>query len=417
MTWIFALLLWISPPDTLRLADLQREAIRSDARFSQLALQEQLSALRRANIRNVWRPQLSGAGSATYQSEVPQLPFSLPGGRLPEFSKDHYSAILNAEQTLYDGGATAAGLAAERAQMEVEEQAILVELDRLREAVNAAYMGVLLADAGTASLEILGENLDVRLRTLRARLQAGVALPSEVDALRVERLRVQQQEVELAARRASALERLALLTGRPLTADAVLVAPASVVPVPDKPDGRLEYGLFERRRESLALRSSMLRSRLLPQASAFVQGGFGRPGYDFFNDDLHGFWQGGLRLRWAPLDWGQTGRERQILAMQERLVDTQEAAFTDELARARAAALSDMDRLSSVIRLDDEIVALREAIARETAIRLERGTATASVYVEAENEAHRARLARDEHRIQLLQARVGLATLLGQELE
>ena len=78
--------------------------------------------------------------------------------------------------------------------------------------------------------------------------------------------------------------------------------------------------------------------------------------------------------------------------------------------------IASIDRLAAAIVLDDDIVALRERVERETRLRLDEGVVTAAEYAERETELLGARLARASHRVALAQARARFLTTLGLEV-
>ena len=60
------------------------------------------------NAGTAYLPQVSFQVKASYQSEAIELPFSIPGITMPSFDKDQYSAVVQIDQTIWDGGATSA---------------------------------------------------------------------------------------------------------------------------------------------------------------------------------------------------------------------------------------------------------------------------------------------------------------------
>ena len=73
----------------------------------------------------------------------------------------------------------------------------------------------------------------------------------------------------------------------------------------------------------------------------------------------------------------------------------------------------DIERLEANLEGDAEIIELRARVAAESRSRLDHGAITATDYLVDRNEEQRARLGREAHLIQLAQARVRLATILG----
>jgi outer membrane protein TolC len=144
--------------------------------------------------------------------------------------------------------------------------------------------------------------------------------------------------------------------------------------------------------------------------------GLGRPGLNPLGDEFGGYWLAGLQLDWSPWDWGRAGRERQALAIQQEIVATEEAAFTQAIRRGAVRDLATVDRLERALEADDAIIALRDGVLRETRLRFGEGVVTSAEFVDRETEALAARLARATHRVELAQARARFLTLVGVEV-
>jgi len=109
-------------------------------------------------------------------------------------------------------------------------------------------------------------------------------------------------------------------------------------------------------------------------------------------------------------------RDRQVSQIQEQIVATNEAAFTRELHRNVQQSIATTARLDSTLALDDRIIALREAVDRETRAKLREGVVTASEYVDRSTDLLTARLTQIQHRLELAQARATYLSTLGVEI-
>jgi outer membrane protein TolC len=429
---VFALALLAAPSaarDTLHLPELQRAALAQDPRARQLALQREASELRLRNLAAERLPAVAGRAQATHQSEVPAIPIALPGGQTPPIPpKDQYEARVEAEQLLYDGGVLNRRRGAERAQLTVEEARIAADLYPLREEVNETFFTAFLLQEQLAEASTLIEDLAARLAMLRTQVRNGAALPGDTAVVRAEQLKAMEDRAEIASGRRAALARLALLTSLDVSERDVLALPrlgdvvararaeaepAGGAPVPG---ARPEYAVFAGRRERLAREAEVISARTRPQLSAFAQVAVGRPGFAQFERDLHDYWLAGVRMRWAPFNWGTTGRERELLEVQRRLVDTEEAAFTERLQRQVQDQLAEMDRLETALATDASIIALREQVERQARAQLDERAITASAYVDVRSKLEETRIARQRHAVELARARAHYLTTLGIEL-
>jgi outer membrane protein TolC len=128
------------------------------------------------------------------------------------------------------------------------------------------------------------------------------------------------------------------------------------------------------------------------------------------------YWLGGVQFQWTPWSWGAPSRDRQISALQRRIVETEERAFTDQLKRGIEQDLASIDRLEASLADDDQIIALRESILTETRSRYRESVITSAEYVDRQTDVLSARLSRAIHRVELAQARAHLLTTLGMEV-
>jgi outer membrane protein TolC len=410
----------LAAQDTVRLGSLHIAATEHDPRVRQLALHAAAAEARLRSLGTERLPQLRVTADATRQSEVPSLPLSLPGGMTPPVPpRDHYQVRGEVEQRVYDGGALARRREIERARLAEAQAEVGAALFGVREEVNQAFFGALVLQAQLAELATLEADLEARLAQARVRVREGAALRGQAYTVEAELLRARQQRAELEANRRASLALLAALTGRRIGAADVLVAPslaAEVARASEDAAGRPERAVFGARRERLRREAALAGSRGRPQVQAFGQVGVGRPGLDQFRRDVHEFWILGVRMRWAPWDWGVVRREQQVIGLQQQVVDTEEEAFARRVRRSTLDEVETMQRLESTLESDDALVSLRERIAREALTRFGEGVITAAEYVDVRNDVQEARVVRERHRVELAHARARYLTTLGVDL-
>jgi outer membrane protein TolC len=408
--------------DSLRLGALQSDALRRDPRARQLDLLAEQSTLRLRTLDAERLPTVELSAQAQYQSDVVAIPFQLPGGAAPPLPPhDSYDARLGARQPIYDP-TRAARRDLERARLAESQARVHSSLFAVRQRVNEAYFTALRMQAQRAELETGITDLEAQLRVATARVRGGTALPSEAAALEVELLRRRQSMAELDANRTAALVVLADLTGRAIADGSALAIPdlASNVARARAALGELherpEYQQFARSRELLDRQRESVAAQALPRVSAFGRAGYGRPGLNPLGREFDEYWLAGVQVEWTPWSWGSTERERQELAIQQQIVATEEAAFSESVRRGYATDLATIDRLAATLAADEQIIALREGIVRETRLRFGEGVVTSAEYVDRETDLLEAQLARAGHRVELAQAQARFLTLIGLEV-
>jgi len=406
--------------DTLGLAVLHDDALRRDARTVQLELLERQTALRLGNLDAERLPALSVLAQGQYQSAVASIPFTVPGVTPPTPPNDTYDAHLAARQKLYDA-MPGALRDVERAQLAASQARVRVARYQVRRSVDEAYFTALQLQAQAAEVAAAITTLEAQLRVATERVAEGAALPSESALLEAALLRRRQALDELETGESAAKQVLGGLTGRALDRGALALPDLSdaVAAARGALDGlraRPEYEQYASSRAVLDRQERSVSARRLPRISAYGRAGYGQPGLNPLGSGFDTYWLAGVQVEWLPWTWGSTRREREVLALQQQIVASEEAAFTDALMRAAATELAGIDRLERTLESDDAIIALREQILRETQLRFDERVITASEYVDRETDVLDARLARVAHRVELARAHARFLTLTGVEI-
>ena len=408
------------PADSLRLEQLQAQALAHDPRADQRALLAQATALRLEAIRREWRPQLSVGGVASHQSDVTFLALQLPGTVVPVPPKDRWQAVADVQQLLYDGGGARRRTALEQARLAEGEAGVAAALQPLRDEVTRAFFDAALLATREAELAALAGDLAQLLADVRARVREGVALPRDSAQVRAAWRRATGAVAEARSARAAALAVLTRLTGRAVGTELPVALPDASLPLAalrgtplEAARGRPEFARLARARDRLGEEQALASLENRPRVTAFAQGGMGRPGLNQFRVTPDEFWQAGVRLEWRPFTWGSAGRTREQLAVQQRLLDTEERALAAALARAVEGAVAEVDRLRGQLEEDAEVIALREEVLRAAEVQHREGMITAAEVVELRTDLLEARLARDRHRIDLARAEARILDTLG----
>jgi outer membrane protein TolC len=422
-----AIVVSAQPPEarrqTLQLAPLLQQALDADPRAHELQLQESQTALRLRVLDAERLPSVTVLGQVQYQSDVPTAPFTLPDGR-PLFAppKDIYDASFRVDQRLFDPTHDPR-LGVERAQLAESQARVRVTLFGVRQQVNDAFFAAAVLQAQLRELGSTLGDLETRLQETTARVREGAALPGDAAAVEATLLQRRQDEALLRANRRAALAKLASLTGREITEDDELALPkleASVAEARRSLDSlraRPEYEQFQRTRDRLARQQQTAGAMERPQIGAFARAGYGKPGLNFISDRFESYGLAGIQIQWKAWTWGAADHDREILAIQQQIVDADQAAFTKSIREAILSDLATIDRLEQTLALDDRIIGLREQVDRSTKVRFDERVVTASEYLDRNTELLQARYARTGHEAELAQASARFLTTLGLEVK
>jgi len=147
MTLLIALLLVSAQADSLTLGKAYTAAAAHYPRAREAEIAARVRDLNLETLRSRRLPAVSLGGQAVWYSDIAEIPLSVPGMELPSVSHDQYRLGLSLDQLVYDGGQVGAMLEVERSTSDVAAMEVAVDTYGLRERVESAWFGVLLADA------------------------------------------------------------------------------------------------------------------------------------------------------------------------------------------------------------------------------------------------------------------------------
>ena len=361
-------------------------------------------------------PQLALNGQATWQSQVTKLPIELPNLSVPTLSKDQYRITLDASYALYDGNLTQLQTEVQRASTATTQQQVEIELNRLKDQVNALFLNALLTDENRILAQALLADLGNRLEKVKTNVRFGTVAQMDAEALQAELLTARQRLAQLDAARRGLRESLALLTDLPISDSTKLIVETpldqyqagSVIDI-----ARPELQLYRAQRSLYDAQFQLSENRTKPRLSLFAQGGAGRPGLNMLSNDFKGFFIGGLRLNWNLSAAYTLNNDRQMITLNRQIVDIQQATFEKNLSVQLRQQQTEIDKLAAQLATDAEIVALRTRVRQAAAVQLDNGTIAARDYTTELNAENQAQLNQKLHELQLVLAKIQYRTLTG----
>ena len=376
-----------------------------------------------ANANRAYLPQLSILGQATYQSEVTDLSKTIVGALplppnvfLPTIDKEQYKVVGEVSQLLYGGGTIHSQKAVAKAQSAVQAQAVETQLYTLKERVSNLYFGVLLIDAQLSQNRLNIETLESQLKKAEVALKNGTTLPSNVDELKAEILRVRMQTTEYEATQATYLQMLSTFIGKELTNASQLAQPA-----PQSQSQTLSTDIFRPELKGFQLQESLLKaqekqlnSEYIPKLSAFFQGGYGRPTLNMLSNQADFYYITGLRLQWNLSPLYNLSSKRHILRLNRESIATDRQAFLLNTKLELTQQSEQLKKLQKLIEQDEASVTLRHSVAKSAEVQLDNGVITTHEYLQKVNAWHLAQQTLILHQIQLLQAQENQKLITGQ---
>jgi outer membrane protein TolC len=366
------------------------------------------------NAARTYLPQLSVTGQATYQSRTIDFHDVLPAAppnSVPTLSKDQYKIQAEISQQIYDGGSTANQKELIRAKEAVEQQALEVNLNTLKDRVNQIYFSILLMNEQLKQNEIRKTDLQGALDKATAALENGSGFRSNVDELKAELINVDMSGIEFKSNRSAYLQMLSLLTGRRID-EATLLAQPEPPPLVAEIN-RPELKLFDLRKETFGIQEKQLKSGYLPKLNAFIQGAYGRPTLNFIDNAFGTWWMGGLRLNWSLGSLYTLKNSRNLLHIDSQNQDIEKETFLYNTRLTLGQENADIKKYSELIQKDDAVISLRASVSQSAKAQLDNGVITVHEYINKLNEENLARQSRILHHIQLLQAQYNFKSTSG----
>ena len=378
--------------------------------------QDLIAKTRDYNLQNAakaWLPQIQIVGQATYQNDVIQFPFQVPNFSVEPLSKDQYKIYADIQQTIYHGGTIPTQKKIATISSEIESQKTEVETDQLEMQINQIYFGILQTAEQIKQTELTKSDLLNGLKKAEAQLENGVIYRSNVDVLKAQLVNLDQKMVELQATKKTFEQMLSLFLQKNIDENTVLVKPEKIL-IPDQ-NNRAELKLFDLRKAALEYQKANINSKNLPKIGAFFQGGYGKPGFNMLKNEFDVFYIGGLRLN-IPISGFYTKKnDLALVETQQQEIEIQKENFLFNQQFQTLQNNVELEKIQQLLSKDDELITLRESIAKAALAQLENGVITTNDYLREVNELDRAKNQKILHEMQFLLTQYNLKAQLNQK--
>lgn len=359
-----------------------------------------------------WMPQLSVSGKATWQSDVVEMPFEIPGF---EFSVPHdqYSVAASLSQTVWDGGAAKSQKEAVKTGAEVRRKQVEVSLYSVKSRVRNIFLGIILLDEQIKQNELLAESLRRKGESVKALADNGMAYKSDLDIIKVNLLGCDQRIEGLKVDRASYVRMLGLLTGKDMSGF-TFNAPSDEGVTDGASVFRPELDLYSAQLRQNDARLKQLNALLTPRFDITLQGGFGRPGYNMFSGTFDPMFIAGVRMQWNIGALYTRKNDLRKIDNTKRDIESQKEVFLFNTSLEAVREESEVDKARTLLAKDDEIIELRASIREAGEKQYRNGVIKMNDLMDMIDDEHDARLTRSVHHIQLLMAIYEMKDTLGQ---
>lgn len=388
----------------LTIEECHRKAQENYPLVKRYNLIEQSKEYNLSNANKGYLPQLSLSAKASYQSDVTEIPIKLPNVNIEGMRKDQYQAVLELNQTIWDGGNIHAQKNITKANSDIERQQLDVDMYAINDRVNQLFFGILSLDAQLRQNELLRDELKRNYQQVSAYVENGIANQADLDAVKVEQLNTTQRRNELEATQKAYNEMLSTLIGMQIGRGEKLIKPDQVNPLVESEINRPELLLFTAQNEYAMAQKQMLQAKNLPKLGLYVQGAYGNPGLNMLKNEFEPYYIAGVRLSWNFGNLYTKKNESRQIELSQTNINVQKEAFLFNTNLQVTQENNEIDKLAKLMKDDDEIISLRTNIKKAAEAKVANGTLTVTEMLREITAEDLARQNKALHEIQLLMA-------------
>lgn len=398
--------------EQVTLAQLQSLAKDNYPLLKQKQMYSDIGINRVKQLNSNFLPQVLVTGQATYQSEVTEFNFPIPGVAGFKQKPDQYAFGVELKENILDYGAVKTQKNIERQSSDLQAQQVDADMIKVKQQVNQLYGNIYLQQENKKIQMLRITELDAKRQKMQSAVNNGAALQSNFLVLDAEYLQTQQKIEEINSNLVVWYKTLSLYTNKNLDTTTVFadvdksVALQSVVMRP-------EYRIFELQSSTLKLREKMINKNNLPKLFVFGRGYYGRPGFNFLNNDFRPYGLVGAGLNWNISAYYTSGRDKKNLVINSDIVSNQKRIFDINLQSALIQQQEEISRLQKMLLSDARIVEAKTAVRKASSSQLDNGVITSSDFIIDLNSENQAQFNLKLHEIQLLMAKENYNTTLG----
>ena len=391
-----------------------------------------------SNAAKAYLPQLSFNAQATYQSDVASFPdemlsaYKQMGVDMKGLNKDQYRVALEVNQAIWDGGLTQAQKNISSAEGRVSAQSVEAEMYAIRERVNQLYFGILILNEQLRQNQLLQDLLQSNYNTVEAYFKNGVAMRSDLDAVKAEQLTVAQQRIQIESAVNAYCRVLSAMTGKAIDPSATFNKPfaesgkqegfsnsgtgshsgafagseVSAWSITNALNYRPELLLFEAQSEQFEAQKQAVKASTMPRLGVFAQGFYGNPGLNLFKDMTENKWTwnyiAGLRLQWNFGSFYTKKGSLKRLSIAQQQIDNRRETFLFNNSLQQMQQQEAINKMRRMMVDDSEIIDLRTSVRRSSEAKYANGTITINDLLRDITTESQAQLSKSLHELEWL---------------
>lgn len=390
-----------APTDTVRLSQCLTWAEEHLPVLQQRGINDELLQNKLSQLSKSYLPSWSVNGQATYQSDVPELPFEIPGTPGIDIPNEQYKIWLEASQLIYDGGITQAQKQVEEASRQVQNQALDVTLFQFKKQVVQIYFSALTIERQRSIATETINLLEKKEQALQAALEHGTIQENDLLKIQSEIIVQNKNLKDLSSIDDQARTLLGILTGKDVD-EVHFMLDQQWEENLDIPSKHPELALIDQRETLQAQRADIAQAGLRPKINLFGQAGYGHPNpYNFFKSNGDTYYMAGIRATWKITDWGKTSLEKQNIKLEQLKEERNKDQKIEEIETRIATLNNEQTQLENAIEQNEKLLTIREQIRKNASVQLDQGIITSTDYLDDVIAEHNTRTTLETDKIQL----------------
>ena len=383
-------------------------AIKNYPLVKQYDLIEKTKEYTLSNAGKAWLPQLSVTAIEGYI--FGQLPKFGQGGSTNNLQ---FIGLGQVNQTLWDGGATKTQKKILQAQSETEKANLDVALNELKSRVNQLYFGILLIDEQLKQLEVQNAILNNNVNRIKQLSDNGLAYKTDLDEIRVEQLKLDQQRTEFNYARNGYILMLSFLTGTKFSEQTLLQKPLLNSALIDLQINRPELFLYKSQRGLITAMSEMQKVNLMPKVGLLGAAVLITPGIQLGNSKTSTIGVAGLSASWNISALYKNANEKKLTQLSLDNINVQEQTFLFNTRLQLTQASANIEKQKAILSEDEEIVNLRKTIREGYQEKYNTGTSPLFDFLNASQKENDSRALKALHEMQLIMTLYDYKTISG----
>ncbi len=377
--------------DTISLTWCLDKTARNHPRSDNSEIFENISANKIRNIRSGNLPQMELNGKASYQSDAIRFDSKVPIAGIDFPDRDQYKVSLDITQSIYDGGFSKHKQEIEKVSEQVDKSQLEIDIRSSKMQVKDLYYNILLIQKNQEIIDISLTQLLENRSVVESGIKNGVLLNNDLDLLDVEIIKLKQTKTELENSRVAGLQMLAGKTFELIDLSTVL-EPTDFPPPENDSILRMEHLIFDLQAEQLGKSKALVKSRTLPKVYAFGQFGYGNPALNMLKDEFDTYYIVGAGLKWNIWDWKINSRDREVLGLQQNIMDSRRRQFDLDISSALLNQYAIIKNHQENLLAFENILKLRSQITSTAKVQLEHGVIKTLDYISVLNQETIARI-------------------------